>query len=374
MPAFSCKRGSEALIVRLRHELTTALCALSTLLGQYAKGDEKLIEQVRVAHNTAVSQIRSISCDITIASEAPAAAYKFIGKYWRLGNAFRIKEKYPDGSEGTVVGREFDVFSWSDSRPKEGGFLPVLRKARSEMPAMCDVWDNLLLEFPGTQLGRLPLDDLLALKHKRRQAVETHVSGVPCVHLSLVIDLPHAKEELNMDLYFRKDANYLVGKLRKIYAAPGAPEVGAEITITDFEEVAPAVFFPVGAVHKPISPVASASSSLVSISNLKINQNTAEQEVSVRFPGPVRITDKIRGTVYDADVSGNSIRVVGSTSKGYVAVARPSTMPIPVNSSSQQTEAEPRSASFVITVSSIGLLVFLISIWLWRYRKGQTIK
>lgn len=283
------------------------------------------------------------------------------GEYWRIGKRdryrCRVDERFLERATDGSINQGFSQ-GQRDGQPYMGGTI-----VRDDVPSPFNPWHLGLLTQTGPTNTKLTISDLVSGPHELIRAEEAQVDARRFV----VIELRVTKDfgPLTMELWLDPKVNYLVSKYVGKTNQSARLGLQPENEVIHFLEPKPGLFFP-GRVEKRWNGKVE---SIVTFSDLRVNEPMAESALAIRYPRGIQISDSIQKKVYVADEYGN---LIGET-KFTLDTSPPLTVELRNEQALYTTPSDPvASSSRYILPVSLAMLALAGVLWLVRLRGRQT--
>jgi len=291
-----------------------------------AHGRDDLLDKAKARHGAAIGAIAFFECEserIDTFSGDPPRVRELKGQYHAAGGTIRAVEK-DQGSRLTIDSLCKDGIVWSVVRRNTASATSVgaSRSASSRTELITDPFVNMLMVFPTTG-KRAPLDQFLRQPHQQFTCERVREGLHSVVKIALVTG--EGENSWYFEVILDPGYNYLA---RRVVARPnGRAGLSSEWEITQFDEPASGVFFPVES--RLVASVAGKEQSraICKITKLKVGQSLPDGIFRLDLPPGVEVSDRTNNTKYRADRNGNPIGPVEQLRGGPSGRVRPDVPP-----------------------------------------------
>ncbi len=344
----------------------TIILALTSADACWSSDNDKLFEQVRIAHRMARQSIRQFSCAYVMRQTMPIKQVLASGKYARNGNAVSIK----DGNEGISTvdlllqnGQARSVTRlWVDKRIQYGAFL----ESEAKMSYPGDVWLAMLIDHYDPDTSRCNYDKVLDQIEKLAKLSRVSIGGRDCI----LIEYQHKNKyerTIVRKVWHDIGRNYLICKFE--YYEITHPNDRVIVEVVEFLEVTAGVIVPVKNDTKAYRDNEVIRHNTLELTDIQVNQRIPESIfVLPSIPLGTELQDLTRGT---SGPVGPDWKGVGSTKQRITVTLPPERSDVLTG---QPTASEPWTLNQYLLYGS--LLMFVIcmaALWLRRRRaSGNT--
>lgn len=334
--------------------------------NQGTAGKPDLVSVVREGHRAARQSIRSFSASVTdkITFEKQGVTTVATAKYSRSFDIVRIREK-EGGSIGDILLKDGEIRRVGramEPRSKKVHYTATRRTA-VETLAQCDVWTNMLIDFPGPDGGHYDFDRSLEFAQGPPQASRVKENGHNSIRLTMN-SVSTTGIEYHVTLWHDVDRNYLVWKktvTNDKYANRSENE------ILEFVESVPGVFIPTRGRGQWLGVDGElASREEITLSDVEVNKPIPASVLQLpAIPSGTMLDDHIRGVRYSINENWQPIGPE-STIPGLAVVSTSDQARSDYHSQST-SEAKPLSR-LLVPVSLVILVVACTCLIYRRYR------
>jgi hypothetical protein len=345
-------------------------CLAFVLFEPFAKGDNStdLLAIARARQHAACAAIRTLSTDVDINIIFPEKKLWISGKYWRSFDTVRIEE-YPPGTNNIEnhLLKNGELRGVGKHRLSNGHFdrCGASRVSGAQMPAMCDVWGEMMLHFYDSTFTRYDYSRFLNLSKRTPKAAREKLDGFDCVRVTMSFSAENG--DFTYTFWHDIARNYLIRKMAMSYVT-GKYATNTESEIHEFRELAPGVFVPVNRRLRVFEVDKLTQEIVTTLSNVKVNTIIADETLTLPFvPSGTVLHDRIDGTRYPIDANWKPIGPRVSDP----IVQRVSKASEPGTEYRAQSEEEPGSRLWWLVPVSAAVLSAAVIIGFYRRRQSR---
>lgn len=273
--------------------------------------NEDILKRLIVEHKNASAYFKTLSCDIYFQTIFPEKKSGSFGKYIKSGDLVVVNQ----GSETTgmdhflIKGGEIRGVGRSRWEGGEPTSFNAFRWPNSQNVCSCDVWDEMLLNFPLSSGPNGTLEDLVRSVKSNVKCSEIIKDGKKSIELNLKII--RGASTLDMTYWFDVSRNYLNIERECKYPTAGS---SANSKIVEFFEVSPGIYFPKKEVRVFLRDGKKFQERTATISNLEVNQPIPQDLLALpEIPEGTLLTDEVQGKRGYVDSNWNWIGKVGKS-------------------------------------------------------------
>jgi hypothetical protein len=352
-----------------RGVISALFALLAFAMPARSRAEDPLLNEVKAGHRAARQAIRTFSATVTFTTELPALGNVGGGRYRRVGDTVHIQV----GKEGVwtadnlVKGGEIrgvDRAKWSAGRPQLFG---ASRRPATDFLSGCDVWREMMLELAGPDGGQLPYDRVLEVA-RVSAASRRRKDGREYVIVPLAFTSSRGQESRAVP-WHDVGCNYLIRKLEASY--PGT-ETSGIVTVTEFAEPRPGVFFPVRCTREDLRDGKLRAVRVTSLTDVRVNEPIPPDSLSLpAIPSGTILYDTIDGTKGKV---GADWRPIGPRRKAIGTLLTSPSAPAGGSAWEAPSSSEPDSPWWwVAALSGGGLALSLGYLLVRRLRGGRPV-
>jgi hypothetical protein len=276
--------------------------------------DADLIEFARAAHRASIQSIRQFSCRVEceLTMHRTSTVNKWTAVYCRDGDRERAVQTDAKGAVRDFYSdsREFRILEHDKHKREAAG---TIQSTTRQTLTECDAYASALLRLPlPNSIGAVPLDQLIEQATRVEDAERRRIDGREHIVLHIDSERPYTVAgKWKVTIYLDASVNYLVRRITLEH-----PTVLRDYHITEFEEIAPSIFFPATAVYEASQGGKVYGTRKTTFREMVVNQPLPRDALAFRFPLGLLISDQLRGTAYRVDEMGNRISDEQSIGQG----------------------------------------------------------